>query len=785
MKRLLLILIYFFVLISSPCYGQQDETLIDYREYRDYFEQTSDFGLTFARYKGRGYGVRYENYYINGLEFVSLENGTPMWGATVGYNTSRRNYQFFKGAEFDVRNSFVGGVGGAQYVTNKLSEDRIIQLNGSVGNRTYSYRLGGVYGNSWSNGLNVTLEGSRRWGRSLSIEGVWADAISLFANVNKVFDRKNELDFTLIFSPNKRANQRPSYQETFDLTSNTLYNPNWGYQNGKVRSDRSNSTFVPIATIKHSYKIDSSALLVTTLGAAVGMTSYSALNWQNAPNPNPNYYRNLPSFQTSEQAKQMLTQLWQNDKSVNQINYDAMYRVNSDDQAHYIQENRIAQVNRIVAQSVFRKQFNKSSFAVGIEAEYASELKYKKLNDLLGAQYWLDIDYFLEYDEDYREKTQNNVRDPNRHIGQGDQFGYKYSIRNFKVGGWGMYQYRLDNWLFSIAGSLKYGALSRTGYYEKENFLGDKSYGRSKIVNSLQYNVKAMAEYRLGNNFAAHVTATYMSLPQLPKNIFLDPNYRNKTVDNLGNESVFGFEFGVRYSSSNLKLYVGAYGTDISNGVEVSHFYDDVQAQYCDYVLSGVDKSFLGAELSFEVLLAQNFWLNAAFGIQRNRYVSNPKGVEYNQTTGAKIIEEEVFYKGLDIPLSPQIIASAGVSYRQYGWFASMSVNTAASTYAVLAPIRYTSRASLNSFEEDVIRKQEVLPAMLSLDVSGGKTFTFNNESRLGIYAGVSNITNSRFKTAAYQNSRLVSRGGEFSPMPSRYYYGLGVNFYLTITYTF
>src|SRR5690606_19100438 len=61
-----------------------------------------------------------------------------------------------------------------------------------------------------------------------------------------------------------------------------------------------------------------------------GRNGYTGLNWYDAADPRPDYYRYLPSFQQNlnpELAAQM-TNAWENDENTRQLNWDNFYFAN-------------------------------------------------------------------------------------------------------------------------------------------------------------------------------------------------------------------------------------------------------------------------------------------------------------------------------------------------------------------------------------------------------------------------------------------------------------------------
>jgi hypothetical protein len=48
--------------------------------------------------------------------------------------------------------------------------------------------------------------------------------------------------------------------------------------------------------LSHLFKINTAEQLNTTLFYNFGKTGFTSLNWNDAPNPRPDYYRYLPSY---------------------------------------------------------------------------------------------------------------------------------------------------------------------------------------------------------------------------------------------------------------------------------------------------------------------------------------------------------------------------------------------------------------------------------------------------------------------------------------------------------
>ena len=118
----------------------------------------------------------------------------------------------------------------------------------------------------------------------------------------------------------------------YELTDDNLYNPFWGWQDGKKRSSRITETFDPTVILNYLWKNGKTSV---NTAAAVRWVHYtrSALQYFKANDPNPTYYRYLPSYyyddddQPTEQSD-YYTWLWKNDDSFRQINWDNLYNIN-------------------------------------------------------------------------------------------------------------------------------------------------------------------------------------------------------------------------------------------------------------------------------------------------------------------------------------------------------------------------------------------------------------------------------------------------------------------------
>lgn len=756
------------------------------------------FLFSFLRYDNRSLPYTTKSYTLNGIELNSLSTSRIPYSALgslyrlPGYSTSNYSLKFsVQDANFALNST-----------QNQVIEPSLSYNNGylysSISSKTYSFRHAAGYNLKARNGWEISIDATRNWGESLSVEGVWSDNLGFTLSASKRLGNSSSssssgagvLNMTLLLNSTQRAYSKSITDEAAELSGNQLYNPAWGVQNGEPRSVNVRGGFEPTLLLNYSQELDNNLKLSLMAAGRVGKSYYSALSWQSASNPTPDYYRNMPSYQDSEAAKELTTWMWQNDVNSRQINFEALYLANqsaSDGRAYYIIENR---VNEPMFFSLGGR-LQGGDFSVGFAAAYQYERYYKELSSLLGASYWLDVDSFVEQDDDVKELTQNNLQDPNRRIYEGDEFGYNYSMSNLKLSLDGAYAKEWGNFKLSGGARLDMLTFQREGYYEKENFPSGNSLGASESVVGFDYSLRLQGEYRAGGGVEAHLTAGYNSLSARVDELFLVPEYRNSLTPEVCNSTVVSFEGGLSYKSSGVRMGVNLYSYIEENAMAVKGIYDDMNNCYMDYVVSGISTNRSGLEAWGEILVWGDLWFSFVGIWQSSLYSGDATGVGYKNSSGVEVVESErLYYEGLHLGGSPEKLGALILSYKPWGWNVSGSLIFFEGVYDRLSPIRYSQRA-LDRASDEIggaagMMEQGQGSWGVSLDLSGGYNFRFENGCSFGVYAGVSNLLDNReISTGRYQSDRFCEDGWYLTPQESKGYYALGVNGYLSLVFRF
>lgn len=111
-----------------------------------------------------------------------------------------------------------------------------------------NYRVGAKVSSSLDvgRGWRLRLAADARTGRDMHVEGVFTNALTAGFHLSKRFAGGAELSLLAVVPPSVRGTRLSSVEEAFTLTGDPLYNPAWGFQQGRVRNSRVRRACVPL-----------------------------------------------------------------------------------------------------------------------------------------------------------------------------------------------------------------------------------------------------------------------------------------------------------------------------------------------------------------------------------------------------------------------------------------------------------------------------------------------------------------------------------------------------------
>lgn len=763
----------------------------------DVFTSFAAFSFGQAWFRTRGYDAELTPTYIGNSLVNDAETGRTLWSIWGGLNDATRNSVFADGLH-TLPTSF-GSIGGVSNIITRPSQQRVqTKLTYSASNRSYTHRVMFIHSTGlMNNGWAVTASGSRRWGQEGYIKGTFYDAWAYYLGLEKKFNDKHSLEFTAFASPVRRGMQGGSGQEIYDLLGTNFYSPNWGYQNGEVRNSRVRTMNQPVLILNHYWKYNRNTDITTTVSYLFGKTGTTALNWYNAADPRPDYYRNLPGWQTDTAIGALVAQAWMSDPNVSQVNWNALYQANyladrEGKQSRYIIEDRRNDMTNLNLNTLINHRVNDNiTINRGLELSDYKVSYFKTVEDLLGGSFWVDIDQFAERDFTGNDTIrQNDLNNPNRIIREGDKFGYDYDLRQQSGKIWisSLFSYsRLD---FFLATQLSSTTFWREGYMRNGRH-PDNSFGESARHNFIDYAFKGGATYKFTGRLYLEGNLAYMTQAPYMRNAFVSPRTRDDVSPKLVSEKIFSSELSFHVRAPMVKARVTGYHTEFKDQNQILTFYHDDYRTLVNHIMYGINTTHQGIELGGEAHIAYDIWLQAAGNFGNYRYTNRPEATIAFDNGSRPDTTELIYLKNFFVTGTPQTAAALGLKWVGPNYlFVNLNVNYFDDIYLSFNPERRTQIAIQNIGEGDpriaAITRQEMLSGGYTLDLSIGKSFRIMRKYFLQLNLSGNNLLdNKNISTGGYEQLRFDFEEKNVDKYPPRYFYMMGRNYFLNVAVRF
>lgn len=762
----------------------------------DIFVKAASFSFGYARFIPRGY--KSDNFltYINGIPFNYVETGRASYSEWGGLNNVTRNRE--NGYGLSPIGAAIGSAGGITNIDIRPSEIRNQNsLSYAYSNRSYNQRITYTYSTGLlQNGWSYAISGSKRWAENGYVNGTWYDAYSYYAGIEKQISKNHSASLVAFGAPYQRALQSASVLSAYQLSGNNYYNPNWGMQEGKERNAKIRNVHQPYFIFTDNLIISEKTNLTTSIAYTNGKFGTTALNWYMANNPNPDYYKYLPDYQTDPVISVITANAWMNDISRNQINWDNLYQVNylsnlSGEPARYIVEERRKDNRHVSFHSYLNHNLNDNfDISCGILVTQSKTHYYKSLNDLLGADYWLDIDQFAERDFPSDQNIlQNDLNNPGRKVYEGDIFGYNYDINTFNGNIWFIANYKSKKIDLYAGGQSSFTGFYRYGYMKNGRY-PDDSYGKSNTTQSPGFVAKTGLTYKF--NLRNYLTAAFLHLsrPAAPEISFVSARVSGRILPELKNETSSGAEFNYIHKGNLLSSRITYFHTYFTDQIEAISFYHDQYQTFVNMSLQGVDKFHQGVEAGLDIRVNRSLNAVIVANLGNYYYTSRPEATISYENGSKNDTNETIYSRYFYSPSGPQYAGMAGLNYRNAKfWFASISVNYFDKNYLTFNPERRTETAISNLGPDDplisAITAQEKLNSCYTVDFSFGKSWIIFKHF-VGINLNINNLLNKQdYITGGYEQMRFDFLNKNTGKFPPKYYYGYGRTYFIMLNFRF
>lgn len=770
------------------------------------YYNAANYNFSVMRFRLRGYDSYLNTTYINGIPFNDLARGRFNYSSLGGMNRAFRNRTTTMGMGASAYG--FGNIGGSSNI-NTITSSYAAGFNGSLAytNSSYMFRAMLLYSSGMKkSGWGVTVGAIGRYADEGVTPGTFYNSAGLFLSVEKEFNPHHSLTLTAFGAPTQRATSSATYLEAYDLADNNLYNPNWGWQDGKKRSAKVVESFDPTAMLNWLWKPKNGTTLNTGFAFRSVNYSTSALNWYNARDPRPDYYRYLPSYWTDNQeAYDLYTDMWHT-VAGRQIDWDALYQANylnneenrlSPDGSKlgstYILENRHSnQLNFIFNTTLNHRLNDQMTLQAGLSANYTRAHYYKTIRDLLGGEYWLDIDQFSERDfPGNPEILQNNLNDPNRKVKDGDVFGYNYYINALQVRAWIQNMITLPKWDINYGAELSYTQFQRDGKM-RNGRAPLNSYGKGETHRFDNGALKAGATYKINGRNAIMLHAEYATQAPLFEYAYISPRIKDTAIDGLTNTRVFSADLSYNWNYRRFRGSIGGFYTEMYDLTERTSYYDDQYSTFMNYVLKGVRQNYKGIELGMAFKITPSLTATAAGTIASYRYKNNPTGIRSYENGMAPDTATTVYMKNYHVGGTPQTAVNIGLDWAAPRmWFFNINASWMGNAYVNQSPIRHEALTDLWTMYPDPeslaaavkeITGEDKLNNAFTLNASVGKLIYLNRSMSLNINVNVDNILNNKnIMTYGYQQGRFDYTNFNALKYPNKYYFSQGLKVFVNV----
>ncbi|MFL0353359.1 TonB-dependent receptor [Xanthomarina sp. GH4-25] len=796
----------------------------------DLFQRTAAFEFSSSFFKVRGLNSENGSVLINGIEMNKLYDGRPQWSDWGGLNDVLRNQELTTGLKPSSYN--FGGILGTTNMIVRASQYREGgRITYSSSNRSYTNRVMGSYSSGLlDGGWAFTIMAGRRWGNEGYQDGTLYDANSFFASVEKVINEKHSLNFTSIYTPNRRGKSSPNTQEVYDL-KDIKYNEYWGWLDGEKKNSRIKEVVEPILMLNHYWDISSKTSLNTNIGYQFGKIGNSRLDYGGGGNPSPAYYQLLPSYFLADTdgpdyagayiAEQNFINGGQVDwERILDANLTNNNPVNGEKPGAYVLYEDRSDDTQLSVNSIFNTEVNENILVnAAFTYKNLKSENFGEIIDLLGSTVgYLNVDSFDGFQYDYQN--------PNRLVSEGDKYRYNYNILSEVVSGYAQAQFKYSKVDFYLSASLTNTTYQRDGLWQNEgyiktddagNVLIDNSSGKGEKLSFTGIGAKGGLTYKITGKHLIDVNAGYITQAPSIRNTYSNSRENKSVVDNITEEKITSADISYIYRSPIVKAKLTGFYSKIEDANEVSFYYADgvtnasvvfnETSAFVQEILYGIDKQHIGAELGIQAQVTPTILLKGVASIGQYTYSNNPNLylTSSSFSENGELGRTPTYTSNLKdykIAGGPQQAYSVGFEYRDpdYWWFGA-TANFFSNTYVDVSPLTRTENFYLasdglpiNNYDEDVanqLLKQEEFDSYMVVNLTGGKSWKIG-DYYIGFFASINNLLDEVYKTGGFEQGRnanynelLADKSNDKPVFGSKYWYGRGTTYFLNVNFRF
>ena len=403
------------------------------------------------------------------------------------------------------------------------------------------------------------------------------DRQGFLLSVEKTISEKKQLGFSFWWSPVVQGKRAPTVQELYTLTKDPLYNPSWGWLDGKPFYANTKKSNAPVMSVHYDIRTKKDNLIQLNFGWVLGRQSSTQLDWSKSADPRPDYYKYLPSYAMDEQLKNKLLNWYAIHPELFQIQFDQLKAKNlatTNGASKYMINEQIQklQLLRFAALSNYAiSPITKWHLGLSINAD---KIEYSnQVANLLGGKFYYNYNTWVN-DNGLATAFQNDIIAPDRKIKEGESWGSNYILTNQNMNAWTSLNSATPLLEWGLGMKMSVDKMQREGLNQNGLFPNlSKGVSASALFPSYQYQL--YLRYKFNGRW--YLTSRLFQEWEAPdaSELYADP--ANHAIQNpfLLPLVHLGTEIKLQFMGSNIKANAVLFAQSNKNERQYKLFYHD------------------------------------------------------------------------------------------------------------------------------------------------------------------------------------------------------------------
>ncbi|MGB0777601.1 MAG: TonB-dependent receptor [Flavobacteriaceae bacterium] len=753
-------------------------------------------GFGDSRINVRGFDQSNTAVMINGMPVNDMENGWVYWSNWAGLTDITSAMQVQRG--LGASKLAIASVGGTiNVVTNSSEKAEGGSVAATLGNDQYMKYVASYNTGLMESGFSASVLMSYFQGDGY-VDGTKGQGSNYFIGLGQ--RTKNEKhNFQFIFTGAPQWHHQRSYAPSindyirYNPENNgepdIRYNSDWGYLNGEEYAFRRNFYHKPVMSLNWEYQISDMSRLSTVIygswGRGGGTGEIGRINGKR-------------QYQLKDANGLIPVDdifAWNSGQSVPSLGADrtqfngAFYNTGNNGQpgsqgggGRNGSDNGISRRASMNSHNWYGTiiNFNKEvgeywNYDVGLDLRTYRGIHYRVVNDVLGADGYIDYDNVNEpasgnliTSSEYVDATAS--WNPFQNIKDQEKIDYyNDGIVNWQ-GFFGQLEYSKDKISWFMQGSVSNQGFQRIDYF---NETPDNQ--KTDMKNMLGGNVKTGLNFRINENHNVFANTGYYSKQPLFDAVYI--NYGNTLNPLLTNEQIFGLELGYGYRSEAFTANLNLYRTSWSDRFESTGWSDDAgnngTANY-----QGITEIHQGIEIDFLYKPTSRFSFNGMMSIGDWYYDSDVTATVFDNDQNIIAEGETLYLEGVKVGDAAQFTTYLGASYK---FFDKLNVGANWGYYANLY-------ADFGPQDFDTPDAQVIeLPAYNLFDLRASYNFDLGKGQSIRVSGTVNNVFDTVYMSEADTNYAVRDGDDTFMGISTgnRVFFGWGRSWNTSIKYSF